>query len=191
MNIQNNKWSIVVTNTHYVKTLEKDELCCGNQDLSDAYDHLHIQWIGVDEFIRRFSHLFTEYVRYNDVPAVTAVLQSGLVAYADMHHKTDKHYYPHERLKNFLVGCFARAKIVCRFVAIDKSKGEDWSIFHEIPFSLWRFNRANLEIQELDIDQDVFVEMLYNKVVPENIKLAMMRFKHEAAIMASDLDGRH
>lgn len=191
MNERKNKWSIVVTNTHYVKTPEKDELCCGNQDLIDAYDHLHIQWIGADEFIRRFSHLFTDYVRYEDMPAVTTVLQNGLMAYAELLQKTDKHYYPHERLKNFLVGCFARAKNVCRFVVIDKVEGEKWSLFHEMPLSLWRFNRTDLDIQEFDIDQDDFAELLYKKVVPENMKLAMRRFKHEAAIMAGDLDGGH
>lgn len=193
MNECKSKWSVVVTNTHYVKTPEKDELCCSNQNLISAYDHLHSQWIGADEFIRHFSLLFTDSVRCNDNPAVTIVLQRGLMAYAATLPKVDRHYHylPHERLKNFLAGCFRSAKILCRFVVIDKKKGEKWSLLHEMPFSIWRFNRTDLDIRELDMAPDDFAALLYSRVVPENMKLAMRRFDHEAAIMAGDLGGCH
>ncbi|MCG8026298.1 MAG: hypothetical protein JAZ02_20355 [Candidatus Thiodiazotropha endolucinida] len=189
----NNKWSIVVTNTHYIKTPDRDDICGSNSALADAYDHLHHQWIGADEFFRRFTHLFGDFIYHGERPAVTSVFQQGLSAYADVLQRDNRRYFPHDRLKAFLSACFFQALIVCRFSVIDSEDGETWSLLlnHDVPLSLWKGDRKKLDVEEIDIDQEHFSELLYEKSVPENMKRAMRRFSHEAAIMAGHLDSRH
>lgn len=184
------KWSIVVTNTHYIKTPEKDEICGTDPALLEAFEHLHFQWIGADEFIRRLAHTFTDFVHYENAPVVSKVVKNGLSAYATV-LGSSKHQYPHERLRAFLAGCFSEAFSICKFEVVDSLDGERWSFQHEVPLSLWRFNRKELSVQQDETPTPAFSETLYRKVVPENMKHAMRRFNHEAAILAGDMANRH
>jgi len=185
------KWSIVVKKTNFIKTPDKHEVCDRSILLMNAYEHLHHQWIGANEFFRRFTHLFGDLVHHENSPTVNKVLRRGLIAYADVLGQSNRHYYPHERLKVFLVGCFFEASDVCKYAVIDPNEKERWSLFHETPLSIWRFNRCEMIVEEDDVDQRMFTVRLYEKTVPENMKLAMRRFDHEAAIMAGDMDYRH
>ena len=182
------KWTIIVPKTHYVSTAQKDDICSGNQSLLDAYDHLHMQWLGVDELIRRFSHLYADVIHFDNSPVVSTSLEYGLKAYSNKLSISDQKTYPHDRLKCFLIGCFYKAKKLCRFIVNDRQSGESWTINNEIPLSIWRFNRNNLEVKKDDIDEAEFTQRLYQKVTPNNMKLAMKRFNHEAAIVACALD---
>lgn len=186
-----NRWSILVTNTHCMRTPKKKDICGANPELLDAYDHLVFQWTSMEDLINSFSHMFTDLVRYDNVPAVNTVFRNGIQAYADLLKKDEKHYYPHERLKTFLTGCFSSAKDTCRFVVVDKKAGERWSLGNEVPLSLWRSNRENLEVEYFEIDKEDFSQLLYSKVLPNNMKLAMRRFNHETAIVGGDLDNCH
>lgn len=179
------------TETTDITPPDKHELCHGNPDLAEAYDHLTFQWLGTDEFMRRFSHLFTDRVRHENTSAVTAALRSGLAAYSQAKERDDKHYYPHERLKKFLTGCIAEASRRCRCQVVDKHSRETWSVFHEMPLSQWQANRPELDIRELPAEPEHphFESRLYQQVVPDNMKLAMRRFEHEDDIVAGDLGG--
>ena len=191
MSQHKDKWSIVVKRSNFIKTHDKRDVCGNSILLADAYEHLHYQWIGADEFFRRFTHLFGDVVNHENDSTINKAFRIGLGAYADVLQQRNRRYYPHERLKVFLAGCFFGATDVCKYVVIDSVKKEQWSLFHEAPLSIWQFNRNEMVVEEDETDKRKFSERLYEKTVPENMKLAMRRFNHEAAIVAGDMDYRH
>lgn len=183
MTKRNQYWSINVTEKEFIKTIDKNDICNGDQVLMEAYDHLRLQWIGTDEYIRRFSHIFSGSISLNDLPAVATAIRNGLKEYSKILRVKDKDYYPHERLKVFLGGCFSSAQTVCRFDVIDNA-GDTWSLKSDQPLSIWVFNRTHLTFKKSEITPTEFTRLLYEKIVPPNMKHAMRRFNHETAIMA-------
>lgn len=146
----------------YVRKPDRQEICCGNPALDNAYDHLHLKWIGFDDFILRLSKFFCDSTRFDDVQPVITALQVGLCAYDELIKCKDKRSYPHECLRSFIVSCLASTKAMC---CSDEEKEDSFP------------------------NDSEFTEALYRKIVPENMKLAMRRFNHEGSILAGNVAG--
>lgn len=162
---------------------QKEEICEDVIDLLDAYEHLSVEWIGFEEFIKGLNKEFSRSVFFGGESVIIQVLKTGLKEYAKTIRDSEHQYYPHERLNVFLTACFSKAIKVCNFKVTDLSTEESWTLAHEKTFIAWGSNRCNLSIQSAGTDTASFNQYLYSKVVPMNFKHAMRRFKHETAIL--------
>lgn len=175
-----------------VKLLDiRQAVCHDNDILQSAYDHLHMEWLGTEQFITGLYHCFSNDVQYEGSPAITHVMQTGLTAYAAIQRRSYRYYFPHEKLKNFLSGCLSSAAQSCRFVVKDQSTNERWTAKCEQPLTRWRENRSDVTIYNLELEDEKFKKLLYRKLIPQNMKLALLRHGHEDAIISGHLDGCH
>lgn len=186
-----NQWTIENARCNLNCVPERDSICVGLDILDDAYEHINMEWIGIDKFILNLSAWLSDHVKLNGVPIVLELLRNGLNAYVSILHRTEKRYFPHERLNAFLMGCLSAAASFCAYKVVDGSTGEVWSIHSDQSFLLWRKGRPSLSVTDAIIDGNEAVRVLYANTVPRNLQLAMRRFGHEATIMASGLDYRH
>lgn len=185
------EWTLDKRRSAKVTVPDHHIICSGNQLLEEAYVHINMEWIGIDNFIVNLSNWLSDHVKRNGVPVIVEVLRTGLVDYAALLLREEKRYFPHQRLRAFLVGCFSCAGSMCVYKVTDQESGEHWSIESEVPYSRWRHGREHLSITASEMDRDDFGRNLYSRTVPRNLQLAMRRFGHEAAIMAGAMDYRH
>ena len=164
---------------------QREALCGENGKLLHAYDHLFAQWLGIDRFQNNILKFFSSGIRSNGVPLVEHIIQSGLHAYSDSLSWNDRHYYPHERMHVFIVGCLLALKQICCFWVEDKDSKETWTSSSTQSFEEWSSNKSNLLIVEgsTNIDSNSF----YQNYVPRNIQLAMRRFGHEKTILVDSV----
>ncbi|MBX2808169.1 MAG: hypothetical protein KTR20_06000 [Cellvibrionaceae bacterium] len=180
-------WAIKALDSRYTAPLSKTAICGDNLELLAAYEHLHFQWIGIDDFMHLLAQWFSDCIFYNNTPLVIALLQEGLQAYGQLLTAHDRAYYPHQRLKHFLTASLLSAKKNACFVVIDQQRKDQWCLLNDTAFPLWGFNRAALAIEPFNLNARDLTQRLYQKTVPKNLKLAMRRFNHEHAIMAGDM----
>lgn len=184
-------WTIDNMRTPASSIPERSTICIGMDILDDAYEHIHMEWIGIDKFIINLSYWLSDQVKLNGIPVLVEVLRNGLNAYASILMRTERRYFPHERLKTFFIGCFSSSGTLCGYKIVDRETGEEWCLESEEPFTQWRHGRSSLVATHADLNRAQFAKLLYTKTVPKNLQLAMRRFGHETAIMAGNLDYRH
>lgn len=188
-------WSIIVKKTYFADTSitgstemkcaipTKKDICQSDLALEEAYDHLVVEWIGVDDFIFTLSERYTQATLFNGESVVYEVLRAGLYAYSKTLEDDQNHFPPNQRLKLFISACIATAKAIGDIKVIDADKGECWTATSEESLYEWGSNRGKLTIEENKSIPEDFASHLYKKIIPKNFRQAMRRFKHEAAIM--------
>lgn len=188
-------WAIIVKKTYLADTSitestdmkcaipTKNDICQSHAALEDAYDHLIVEWIGVDDFILTLSERYTHATYINGESVVSEVLRAGLLAYSETLIDDHKHFAPNERLKLFISACIDTAKVIGDIKVIDTDKGEFWTATSEESLYEWGSNRDQLTILDNKSIPEVFASDLYMKIIPKNFRHAMRRFQHETAIM--------
>ncbi len=165
----------------------RNDICQSDVTLEEAYDHLVVEWIGVDDFFLTLSERYTQATLFNGESLVYEVLRVGLYAYSKTLEDDQKHFPPNQRLRLFISACMATAKAIGAIKVIDSNKGESWTATSEKSLYEWGSNRGKLTIEENTSISEDFSSDLYKKIIPKNFRQAMRRFQHEEAIMVGSV----